>query len=222
MKSTKTLYFGVLLVSVAFWAITDTLFIDNFSYFNLRAPMVQLSGIIAMVSMTVSMVLIARFRFINNFLPLKTGYQLHQWLGITALLSALFHWYWAQGSKWLVDLGILQKPERVRHAIDSNTLEGLFLSVREFAEHIGEWAFYVTAVLLIITLVKRIPRNIFKQTHKWLAALYLIFVFHSIILLKFSYWLEPMGLLMMCILILGTLSALRVMRENIKGALNKN
>jgi nitronate monooxygenase len=39
-------------------------------------------------------------------------YRLHKWLGITALVAAVAHWWLAQGTKWMVGWGWLTRPAR--------------------------------------------------------------------------------------------------------------
>lgn len=100
---------------------------------------------------------------------------------------------------------------RARSARRAQTLglvEGWFRSQRGLAETLGEWAFYALAVLLILALSKRFPYHLFAKTHKLLAALYLVLVFHSLVLLTFDDWQQPMGWLLALLLAGGSVSAL--------------
>lgn len=39
-------------------------------------------------------------------------YRLHKWLGVGALIVSVLHWWWAQGTKWMVGWGWLTRPQR--------------------------------------------------------------------------------------------------------------
>src|SRR3546814_10345181 len=94
--------------------------------------------------MSVAMVLAVRPRRFERFFDgLDKTYRLHKWLGISALVIAIFHWGWGQIPKWLVGFGWLEKP--ARRAGEGQMHEGIFALLQRFrglAETIGEWAFY--------------------------------------------------------------------------------
>ena len=52
------------------------------------------------------------------------------------------------------------------------------------------------AMLLVLALVRRFPYHLFARTHKWIAVAYLALVFHSVVLMNFGYWSQPVGPLM--------------------------
>ena len=90
-------------------------------------------------------------------------------------------------------------------------VERFFRHQRGLAETIGEWAFYAAVVLIVLALVQRFPYRLFVKTHKWLAVVYLALVFHTVVLMKFDYWTEPVGLLIALFLAAGAISALVVL-----------
>ena len=90
-------------------------------------------------------------------------------------------------------------------------IEGWLRSQRGFAESIGEWTFYVVAMLLVLALVKRFPYRLFQKTHKWLAAGYLVFVYHAIVLTKFAYWTQPVGGALAALMLGGSITAIQVL-----------
>jgi predicted ferric reductase len=142
-------------------------------------------------------------------------YRLHKWLGIGGLVLAVTHWLWAQGPKWAVGLGWLERPRRgPRPAID-NMLEQFLRTQRGSAEAIGEWAFYAAAVLIAVALIRRIPYSLFYKTHRLLAVAYLVLVFHAVVLLQFSYWMTPLGVLMAVLLAWGTGAAIVVLLRRV-------
>jgi predicted ferric reductase len=63
-------------------------------------------------------------------------------------------------------------------------------------------------VLIALALVKRFPYHLFTKTHKWLAALFLVLAYHSLVLMKFAYWAQPLGWVMAVLILAGVLAAL--------------
>ena len=66
----------------------------------------------------------------------------------------------------------------------------------------------VKVVLIVLALVKRFPYRHFFKTHRLLAIVYLFLVFHSVVLMKFSYWGSAVGPLMGVLMAGGTVAAL--------------
>lgn len=199
----------------ALWFLADSLLPQPFNYFSFRYVFNQYSGVLAMGAMSLCMLLSIRAKWLENVLQgLDKGYRLHKWLGITALVSALAHFWFTKGTKWMVGWGWLTRPERRRpqgtqQAVQ--TLEQWLGSMRGVAESVGEWAFYVAAVLMMMALIKAIPYHWFVKLHKWLALAYLALVFHAVVLLKFEYWTQPIGWVMVILLMGGVVSALWVL-----------
>ena len=205
---------AMLVLLTGLWLLADTLVPQPFSYFAFRAKFMQYSGVLAIGAMSLCMVLAVRPRWLEPYLGgLDKMYRLHKWLGITALVTSVAHWWLGQGTKWMVGWGWLIRPARRPRTggPDPATLEGLFRTQRGLAETVGEWAFYAAAVLLVLALIKRFPYRWFAKTHTVLAALYLCLVFHSVILLQFSYWLQPVGLLMAVLMAVGSVCGVQVL-----------
>jgi predicted ferric reductase len=57
--------------------------------------------------------------------------------------------------------------------------------------------------------VKWFPYRLFFNSHRFFALAYLALVFHTVVLTKFHYWLSPVGLLLVPLLLLGTWAAIR-------------
>jgi predicted ferric reductase len=210
MNRIKLFLAALLAVLAGAWLLADTLIPSPFGYFPFRSVFVQLSGVIAIGAMSVALLLALRPRWLEPHLDgLDKLYRLHKWLGITALVASTAHWWFAKGTKWLVGWGWLIRPPRGPRP-DPSTLgpiEGFLRSQRGLAETMGEWAFYAAAVLLVLALVKRFPYHLFRQTHKWLALAYLVFAWHALVLLKFSYWRQPVGWLVALLLAGGVVAA---------------
>lgn len=217
MKMIHVFFWGLLFALTGLWLLADSLLPQPFSYFAFRSVFVQYSGILGIGVMSVAMVLALRPRLLEQGMDgLDKVYRLHKWLGIAGLLLAVMHWWMAQGSKWMVGWGWLERPRR--HARPTETLSALetwFRGQRELAESLGEWAFYAAVILLLLALTKRFPYHLFTKTHKWLAVVYLVLVYHSIILTNNSYWLQPIGIVLALLLSLGTVAAMLILAGRI-------
>ncbi|MFM9917230.1 MAG: ferric reductase-like transmembrane domain-containing protein [Rhizobacter sp.] len=187
---------GFIALLSALWLMADTLAPQPFTYFSFRTVFMQYSGVVTIGAMSVAMLLALRPRWLERPLDgLDKMYRLHKWLGITALVAAVLHWWWAQGTKWMVGWGWLVRPARGPRPDNSllGAVEGWLLGQRGLAESVGEWAFYAALVLMVLALVKRFPYHLFVKTHQWLAVAYLALACHSVVLAKFDYWSQPVG-----------------------------
>ena len=211
MQTIRLTLWGFLIGASGLWLMAAN-WPETWSYFQFRDLINQYSGLIAMGAMSLCMLLAVRPMWLESWLHgLDKGYRLHKWLGITALISTLAHFWFTKGTKWMIGWGWLERPQRQRrfagNADGPLDVEHWLGSFRSVAEDIGEWAFYLVLVLLAMALVKQIPYHWFKKWHKWLAAAYLALVFHAVILVKFEYWSHPIGWLFALLLIAGTVSA---------------
>lgn len=213
MKSIKVTFGLILLLLSGLWSLADSLLPDPMSYFAFRSVFVQYSGVIAVGVMSVAMILALRPVWIEPRLNgLDKMYRLHKWLGISALVFSILHWWWALGTKWMVGWGWLERPERgPRRLEELPAIEQWFRDQRGLAESLGEWAFYIAAALMILALIKWFPYHWFKKTHKWLALAYLVLAFHSVILMDFDYWSQPIGWVMAVLILMGSVSAILVL-----------
>ena len=216
MKPIKWGLFFLLLTLTSLWLLADTLIPQPLTYFSFRSVFVQFTGVIAIGVMSVAMMLALRPQWLERPVSgLDKMYRLHKWLGITALVVSVLHWWWVTGTKWMVDWGWLLRPERHRQGPPSAGIEQSLHSLRGLAESLGEWAFYAMVVFLVLALVKAFPYHWFKKTHKWIALAYIVLVFHTIVLTKFAYWTEPVGWLIAILLLGGTVATLFVLTGRI-------
>lgn len=212
MNNIKIALWALLVGLTLLWALADSFLPSPLTYFSLRSVMVQYTGIIAMAAMSVAIMLAVRPRRVEPLLGgLDKMYRLHKWLGIAALVFGSAHWVWAKGTKWAVGWGWLSKPVKGGAPAALGDLEQLLRSQRGLAETLGEWAFYAVVVLIVLALIKRFPYRWFAKTHTIIAALYLLLVFHTVVLVKFAYWSEPIGIVTALLLVGGTLAALQAL-----------
>ena len=217
MKRIKLFFITLMLLLTALWLLADTLMPQPFSYFAFRTVFMQYSGVIAIGAMSIAMLLALRPKRLESPLNgLDKMYRLHKWLGITALVVAIAHWWWAQGTKWMVGWGWLVRP--ARRAPSEQTLgliENWLHSQRGLAESVGEWAFYAAVVLIALALIKRFPYHLFAKTHTLLAIAYLALVYHSVVLVKTNYWSQPVGWVLFALLLGGSIAAVWVLMGRI-------
>lgn len=186
--------------------------------FAWRSVLNQYTGILGIVVMSAALILAVRPLALEPHLGgLDKMYRLHKWLGIAGLVMAVTHWLIAQGPKWLVQLGWLARgPRRARPALPEGSLQAWLAQQHGLAETIGEWAFYIAAVLMVLALIKRFPYRRFLQTHRLLALTYLALVFHAVVLMKFDYWTSPLGLSAATLMLLGSAAAvLALLRKRV-------
>lgn len=192
------------------WLAAESITTIPWSYFPIRKVLMQYSGILAMAAMSIAMILALRLRPIEKLTQgIDKSYRLHKWLGISCLVLGIIHWFWAKGTKYMVGMGLLERPARHgKGPMDLTTLEGFFRSLRHLAEGFGEWGFYLLIALIVIALTKRVRYPKFLKSHKIMPVIYLIFVFHTIILTKFSYWQQPIGWLLAGLITAGSWAAI--------------
>lgn len=216
MRRMKIVLSVTLALLIVLWLTTDPSALQPSGFFALRGSMVQLSGLLAMTCMSLAMILALRPRWPERWMGgLDKMYRLHKWLGIGGLVLAVIHWLWAQGPKWAVGLGWIERPQRgPRSALDDPV--GQFLStLRGPAESLGEWAFYAAVLLIAAALIHRIPYRLFYRTHRLLAIVYLVLVFHTVVLINFSYWASPLGVVMAVLLAYGSWAAVVVLARRV-------
>jgi len=216
MKAIQRVFLAGLLGLIGLWFLADTLLPQPLTYFSFRDVFVQLTGILAIGAMSAGMLLAVRPKWLEPRLRgLDKMYRLHKWLGITALVTSVMHWWFAQGTRWMLGWGWIER--RVRNSGSSDIeLHGLaaWLDAQWHLAHtIGQWTFYVAAALMALALIKVFPYHWFRKTHTWLTAAYLLLVFHGIVLVKLSYWSQPVGWATALLMAAGTISALIVLAK---------
>jgi predicted ferric reductase len=174
-----------------------------------RRTLVMGTGVLAFGLMSVGVILAARPVWFETPLGgLDKFYRLHRWLGISAFAFATAHWVLRMGPSWISFFDLLTLPARPPRTADTSTDFNIFRDLKHPAAQIGEWTFYVLAVLVTLALWKRFPYKYFFKTHKLMPVIYLLLVFHTFILVDQSYWLTPIGPVIALLLIFGSGAAL--------------
>ncbi|MBK7590477.1 MAG: ferric reductase-like transmembrane domain-containing protein [Betaproteobacteria bacterium] len=210
MKLSKQVFWGYLVfLSAAWWIAGRADWGSLDGIFAWRAVLSQYTGVIGIGVMSLAMLLTVRPTFLERRLGgLDKMYRLHKWLGISALVVAVGHWLIANGPKWLVALGWLQRrPRGPRPVYVDEPIRQFFMNQRGLAEAIGEWAFYIAVLMMVLALVKRFPYRRFFQTHRVLAATYLALVAHAVVLFKFEHWNSLLGVTLAALMTAGSIAA---------------
>ena len=216
MQRIKRTWWAIFGLTSLAWIVMEPAAFTPTGFIAIRNLLVQYSGILAIVWMSVAMVLATRPHWPEHwFGGLDKMYRLHKWLGITALVATVVHWGSANAPKWAIALGLITPSARGPHAMAANPVAAWFQTQRGTAESIGGFVLYPLVILLVVALVSRVPYRLFYKTHRVLAACYLALVFHAVILTTFRYWVSPVGLLLAVSLGAGTWSAIVVLLRRV-------
>jgi predicted ferric reductase len=204
----RVVFWTLLLALPALWLAAETApraqpyAQGQFAYANL-------TGILAMGVMAVALVLALRSTAVEPRLGgLDKSYRLHKWLGVLALVAIIAHWLVISYPQWFVAMGVI--APRVANTPRPTTPEWLpsLSGLRGPARTVGDWAFWIGVGLIALALVKRVPYRWFLNTHRWLSIIFLLLVFHSVVLLRASYWSRPVGWVTAALMVAGAAAAL--------------
>lgn len=215
MKKLKLALCVPFILVTAVWFMTNTLLYIPFDANLFTKSLDQYTGIIAFTAMTFAMVLATRPTWLEKRLDgLDKIYRLHKWLGIVAFSFSIMHWLVAKLPDWVSELDrriILDAIAGATEIVDPDAFEK-FLDTLEFPGiQVGLYAFYLTVLLLVMALLKKIPYHIFAKTHIFMAVLYLALVFHAFALMYIAYWTQPIGMVVASLMIAGTVSSLMIL-----------
>jgi len=216
MRNIKLALWGTFVLLSLLWLAAEPDVFQSENVFALRAAMLQYSGVLAIGVMSIAMILALRPGWPETWLDgLDKMYRLHKWLGISALVLAVAHWLWFEAPGWAIDLGLITRPERGARPEIENPIQLFLAGLRDPAEGLGEWAFYIAVLLIVVALVPRISYWWFFKTHRLLAVAYLVLVFHSVVLAEFGYWTQPVGIVLAALMAYGTVAAVIVLLRRV-------
>jgi predicted ferric reductase len=209
MRNIQTSLFALFAGLTLIWLLAEAFPSVSFSTLATWQGLLYWSGIIAIGSMSVSVILSARLKFLEPWLGgLDKMYRLHKWLGITGLVLSLVHWFSKQGPFLFTTAPTGAPPAHLAMPEQTSVILSYFQSMRGVAEEGGNLAFYALILLVVLALVKWFPYKYFFKTHRLLAIVYLVLAFHSVVLMKFAYWGEILGPVMAALMLFGSLAAL--------------
>lgn len=169
-----------------------------------------LSGLLSIALMSITMMLAIRPAWLETPLNgLDNMYRLHKWTGILAVVFAALHWLIEMGDDIIKSL--FGRGGRLPEQDFSSFIE----MMRDAAEDVGEWAVYLVFAMLLLTLYQRFPYHIWRYVHRTMPLLYLLLVFHAVLLAPLIWWQQPVGLLMVLLLIGGSIASVIALRGKI-------
>jgi predicted ferric reductase len=187
--------------------MADPLLTTPYQYTAMRQSLINYTGIIAIGVMSVAMMLALRPVFLeSSFGGLDKTYRLHKWLGVTGLVMAIAHWLWITAPGWLISAGLMSRPARGASRPAAHDF-ALLRSLNGSAKGVGQWCFWAVVALIVLALIKQFPYRYFLSRHRLLSIVYLVLVFHSIVLMKFIYWSKPLAWVMVLLFSGGTVAA---------------
>ena len=196
MKRIHLSFAGVLAITLALWIMAEApLWQGAEGTRHAGDALMQGTGALAIVLMSLSLVLAARPRIIEPWLGgLDKMYRLHKWLGIANLIVAAIHWQ---------AFGFVRGDEAEGASDAARTWEGLLPGQHDLAVFIGDQAWKFVLVLSVLALVKRFPYKWFFKTHWLFVPTYLVLVFHAVALVDSRYWLTPLGAVLAVVMVAG-------------------
>lgn len=169
-----------------------------------RQEAMYLSGLLSIALMSVSMLLATRPTWLEGPLGgMDRVYRTHKWAGLLAGLFAILH--------WLIEMAddVLKSTIGREGRLPKEKFSGVLEALRDLAEDMGEWAFYVIIAMLLIALWKKFPYRPWRFLHRAMPVLYLMLAFHAALLAPLAYWQQPAGALVALFLIGGSYGAVR-------------
>jgi len=170
----------------------------------IRQEVLYLSGLASIALMSLAMFLSTRPAWLEGPLGgMDRIYRTHKWAGILAVGFAVLHWL----TKEIV--GDMLKATIGREGrVPKENYTGFLEVMRDLAEDMGEWAFYILLAMLVITLWKRFPYKTWRYLHQAMPVLYLMLVLHAAMLAPTDYWTQPVGILLALLAVGGIYGAL--------------
>ena len=211
----------LLLLSAAWWLSDPTPMADLTHVFAWRAVLLQYTGVLAIGVMALALVLAVRPVVFEPWLGgLDKMYRLHKWLGITALALSVAHWLLAVLPGHLVGLGWLRRQAYSASPLRAEMpalewLQQALRGQRGMAVMVGEWAFYLAVLMMLLALVRYFPYRYFFKVHRLLAAAFLALAWHAVVLMRVDYWMGALGPPLAVLVVAGSIAAVRVLLRRV-------
>lgn len=168
-KIANGIIFGLTLLAIPLWFISfpNSTFRHNINPWYIYSS--QIAGITGFMLYAFSLLLSTRMTWLEDFFGgLDKVYQTHHTIGKMAFVLILYHPL-ALTARWI--------PQDVAKA-----LQYLFPTHRRLAIDLGSWALLGFLLLMLLTLVIKIPYDKWKLTHKLTGVVFLLFVAHFFLL----------------------------------------
>lgn len=210
MKKLYSMVLALVLVVTFIWFQAEPSLLDNESFMPWRSALLQLTGIVSVLLLTLTMLLALRLPVLENLTRgLDKSYRLHKWTAIYGVIIGAVHWLLAIVPKQLVSAGYMERPQRGSPAsIDPDSLYAVIQPLRSSAEAMGEWMLYLFIALTLLALFTPVKYKVFKWTHKLMAIAFVVIGYHSLVLLKHAYWDNAITPITVVIVLAGVIAAL--------------
>jgi len=210
MTRIKVVFWVFCVGLTALWLAADPILTHTAPFAQTRLSLINYTGIIAMGVISVAMILAVRSSKVESFIGgLDKSYRLHKWLGVAGLIMAIAHWLWISGPGWLATLGMMAPaPRQQAGAATATQGPALLRTLQNPARSVGQFCFYATVILVVLALLRWFPYRYFLKTHRLLAIVFLILVFHGVVLMKISYWSHAVSYVIVALMAAGTVSAI--------------
>lgn len=205
MSRVRTATAGIVVVILLIFALSVLPSLDWSDAHGLGVAWTQFSGLLSVLLMSVVVLLSARPRVLERAMNgLDKMYRLHKWLGIAAIVIGILHWLTATGEGH-------RPPPGTAAAIPSaaaGDTPAMFQSLIGPAHGFAQPALFILIALGLVSLIQQIPYRWFVKTHILTVPLFLFFIFHSVVLMKGSYWGLPVSWFAVAVMALACLAAL--------------
>lgn len=168
-KTAIAVIYALPLLAIPLWALSypETTFRHNLNPWFIHSS--QVTGIMGFILYAFSLALSTRMNWIEDlFGGLDKVYQTHHTIGKVAFFLILYHPL-ALAGRWI--------PEDVGKA-----LLYIFPTHRRLAIDLGSWAFLGFILLMLVTIVIKIPYDKWKLTHKLTGVVFMLFIPHIFLL----------------------------------------
>lgn len=192
------------------WDVYNAAPTDAHPWWVARQELLYLSGVLAIGLMSLATYLASRPVWLETPLGgMDRVYRTHKWAGILGGSFAIVHWLVEMSDDILKSS--IGRSGRVPKEQFGNVLDRL----RDLAEDLGEWGFYIVIALIVLTLWQRFPYRPWRFLHRAMPVIYLALAFHAVLLAPADYWTQPLGLLLAPLVAAGCYGALRALLANI-------
>lgn len=210
MTRILTVFWVLCLGLTALWLAADPVLLGAHPFKDVQQPLIQLTGIIAMGAMSVSLLLALRSVAVEPYVGgLDKSYRLHKWLGVTALVMALAHWL------LITAPGLFGSAEpKARGAGGARYVPpgpAFLRALQGPAKGIGSWMLWATVILVVLALLRWFPYRWFLRTHRLLAIVFLLLVFHALVLLKIAYWRHAIAYVLVLLMAAAVAASLYIL-----------
>ncbi|MDB4899947.1 MAG: ferric reductase [Gemmatimonadetes bacterium] len=212
MNRIRIIFWVLCLGLTAMWLAADPVVFGVHPFAQLQYPLINYTGILAMGVLSVSLMLALRSVALEPHVGgLDKSYRLHKWLGVAGLVMAIAHWMLIQAPGWLVALGLMPRPARGAAPPRASQGAALMRTLEGPARSVGQLCLYATVILVVLALLRRFPYRYFIKTHRLLAVVFLILVFHSVVLLKTAYWTHAISYVITALMVAASAAAVYIL-----------